>query len=52
MYAYLLVEIDGSQLFVDDSKVTSDVKNYLKNAGVNLCPYDFVLSEIKRSVIN
>lgn len=47
MYAYLLVELDGAQLFVDDSKVTSDVKNYLKNAGVSLCPYDFVLSAIE-----
>lgn len=48
MYAYLLVETDRAQLFVDDSKVTSDVKDYLENAGVDLRPYDYILSEIER----
>ncbi|KAL5783684.1 hypothetical protein ACOSP7_008713 [Xanthoceras sorbifolium] len=46
-YAYLIVEIDRATLFVDDAKVTSDVMNHLKNAGVELKPYDSILSEIK-----
>ncbi|KAK3200261.1 hypothetical protein Dsin_023676 [Dipteronia sinensis] len=46
-YAYLIVEIDRATLFVDDAKVTPDVMNHLKNAGVELKPYDSILSEIK-----
>lgn len=49
-YAYLIVEIDRATLFVDDAKVTPDVMNHLKNAGVELKPYDSILSEIKRQV--
>lgn len=48
MYAYLTVEIDGAKLFVDNSKVTPEVLNHLKNAGVDLRPYDAILSEIER----
>lgn len=48
MYAYLIVEIDRAKLFVDDSKVTPDVMDHLKNAGVELRPYNSILSEIKR----
>ncbi|KAF2307235.1 hypothetical protein GH714_025641 [Hevea brasiliensis] len=47
MYAYLTVEIDGAKLFVDNSKVTPEVLNHLKNAGVELRPYDAILSEIE-----
>ncbi|KAK9219126.1 hypothetical protein WN943_007765 [Citrus x changshan-huyou] len=47
MYAYLIVEIDRVKLFVDDSKVTPDVMDHLKNAGVELRPYNSILSEIK-----
>ncbi|OAY42282.1 aminopeptidase P2 isoform X2 [Manihot esculenta] len=47
MYAYLTVEIDGAKLFVDNSKVTPEVLNHLKNAGVDLRPYDAILSEIE-----
>ncbi|KAJ4832200.1 Aminopeptidase P2 [Turnera subulata] len=46
-YAYLVVEIDGAKLFVDDSKVTPEVLNHLKEAGVELRPYDAILSEIE-----
>ncbi|XP_021282146.1 probable Xaa-Pro aminopeptidase P [Herrania umbratica] len=48
MYAYLIVEVDAAKLFVDNSKVTSEVMDHLKNAGVELRPYDSIVSEIKR----
>lgn len=48
MYAYLIVEMDGAKLFIDNSKVTLDVMEYLKNAGVELRPYESILSEIER----
>lgn len=48
MYAYLIVEIDRATLFVDDSKVTPNVMSHLTNAGVELRPYNSILSEIKR----
>lgn len=48
MYAYLIVEINAAKLFVDKSKVTPEVNDYLKKAGIELKPYDSILSEIKR----
>lgn len=50
MYAYLIVEIDSAKLFVDNSKVTPEVMDYLKKAGVELRPYEAILSEIERLV--
>ncbi|KAL4378489.1 hypothetical protein GQ457_02G039040 [Hibiscus cannabinus] len=50
MYAYLIVDVEGAKLFVDDSKVTAEVMDHLKNAGVELRPYDSILSEIERLV--
>ncbi|XP_058226132.1 aminopeptidase P2 [Rhododendron vialii] len=47
MYAYLIVEMDGAKLFIDNSKATLDVMEYLKNAGVELRPYESILSEIE-----
>lgn len=47
MYAYLIVEIDKAKLFVDNSKVTPDVMEHLKSAGIELKPYDAILSEVK-----
>ncbi|KAE8010202.1 hypothetical protein FH972_006592 [Carpinus fangiana] len=47
MYAYLIVEIDRAKLFIDNTKVTPEVMNHLKNAGVELRPYDSILSEIE-----
>ncbi|KAJ6757190.1 XAA-PRO AMINOPEPTIDASE 1 [Salix koriyanagi] len=47
MYAYLIVEVDGAKLFVDNSKVTQEVLNHLENAGVELKPYDTILSEVE-----
>lgn len=47
MYAYLLVTTDSAKLFADNSKVTPEVMVHLKNAGVQLRPYDTVLSEIE-----
>ncbi|CAH2055031.1 unnamed protein product, partial [Thlaspi arvense] len=46
VYAYLIVEVDQARLFVDSSKVTAEVKDHLKNAGIELSPYDSILSEI------
>lgn len=47
MYAYLIVEIDAAKLFVDNSKVTPEVMDYLKKAGIELRPYESILSEIE-----
>lgn len=47
MYAYLIVELDGAKLFIDNSKVSLEVMDYLKNAGVELRPYESILSEIE-----
>ncbi|KAK4802914.1 hypothetical protein SAY86_001117 [Trapa natans] len=47
MYAYLLVRTDSAILFIDNSKVSPEVMAHLKNAGVELRPYDNVLSEIE-----
>lgn len=48
MYAYLTVEIGGAKLFVDRSKVTPEVLAHLKSSGVELRPYESILSEIER----
>lgn len=48
MYAYLIVEINRALLFIDDTKVTPEVMDHLKNAGIELRPYNSILSEIKR----
>lgn len=48
MYAHLIVEIDGAKLFINDAKINSDVMHYLKNAGIELRPYESILSEIER----
>ncbi|KAL6964795.1 Aminopeptidase P2 [Sarracenia purpurea var. burkii] len=47
MYAYLIVEMDGAKLFIDHSKVSLEVMGYLKNAGVELRPYESILTEIE-----
>lgn len=47
-YAYLIVENSSAKLFVDSAKVTDEVKAHLENAGVELRPYDAILSEIER----
>lgn len=51
MYAYLIVEIDGAKLFVDDTKITPEVMNHLKNAAIELRPYDSILYEIERLAV-
>lgn len=48
VYAYLIVENNSARLFVDNSKVTDEVIAHLANAGVEVRPYDTVLSEIER----
>ncbi|XP_028770817.1 aminopeptidase P2 [Neltuma alba] len=47
MYAYVIVEIDRAKLFIDHSKVTEEVSDYLKKAGIELRQYDSILSEIE-----
>lgn len=47
VYAYLLVKTETAELFVDSSKITPEVMDHLKNAGVELRPYDTILSEIE-----
>ncbi|PRQ42195.1 putative hydrolase [Rosa chinensis] len=47
MYAYLIVEIDKAKLFVDTSKVGTEVLDHLENAGIELRPYDSILSEVE-----
>ena len=48
MYAYLIVEIDGAKLFINDAKINPDVMDYLKNAGIEVRPYESILSEVER----
>jgi len=48
VYAYLIVEIAGAKLFVDDSKVTEEVRNHLKKANIQIRPYNSIISEIER----
>ncbi|GIX61436.1 peptidase, putative [Babesia caballi] len=38
-YAYLLVETDKATLFIDDQKLTDEVKAYLESCGVSVMPY-------------
>ncbi|KAK9292664.1 hypothetical protein L1049_020642 [Liquidambar formosana] len=47
MYAYLVVDVNGAKLFIDNSKVTPEVMDHLKNAGIELRPYESILSEIE-----
>ncbi|KAL6553528.1 Aminopeptidase P2 [Orobanche gracilis] len=47
MYAYLIVEIDRAKLFIDDAKINPDVMHYLKTTGIELRPYDSILSEVE-----
>lgn len=51
MYAYLIVDLNGAKLFVDSSKVSEEVMSYLKNAGVELRPYESILSEVESLAI-
>lgn len=51
MYAYLIVEGDGAKLFIDDCKITSEVMDHLKVAGVELRPYDSILKEVEKLAI-
>ncbi|KAG9140334.1 hypothetical protein Leryth_018497 [Lithospermum erythrorhizon] len=46
-YAYSIVENEGSKLFIDKSKLNSEVMEYLANAGVELRPYESILAEVK-----
>lgn len=48
MYSYLIVEVDQALLFVDSYKVNAEVKDHLKNAGIELRPYDSILQEMDR----
>lgn len=48
MYAYLIVELDKATLFMDSSKVPMDVMEHLKSAGIELKPYDSILSAVER----
>lgn len=46
-YAYLIVEVGGAKLFLDESKVTPEVMTHLRQSGVELRPYEAILSEIE-----
>lgn len=48
VYAYLIVETDKVKLFIDERKVTSEVMDYLKNAGIELRPYDAILKAVEK----
>ncbi|XP_015875200.2 aminopeptidase P2 [Ziziphus jujuba] len=47
MYAYLIVELDKAELFIDNSKVTTEVRAHLESAGIELKPYDSILREVE-----
>ncbi|XP_010935071.1 aminopeptidase P2 [Elaeis guineensis] len=46
-YSYLIVEVNSAQLFIDKAKVTMEVMDHLKSAGIELKPYESILSEIE-----
>lgn len=48
MYAYLIVELDKAKLFIDSSKVTTEVMAHLESAVIELRPYDSILHEVER----
>ncbi|XP_020212955.1 aminopeptidase P2 [Cajanus cajan] len=48
VYAYLIVEIGGAKLFIDDSKITEEVSDHLKKADIEIRPYNSVISEVER----
>lgn len=48
IYAYLIVELDKAELFIDNSKVTTEVRAHLESAGIELKPYDSILREVER----
>ncbi|XP_045831287.1 aminopeptidase P2-like [Trifolium pratense] len=45
VYAYLIVEIDGATLFIDNSKITEEVDDHLKKANIEIKPYNSIISE-------
>ncbi|KAL5732020.1 Xaa-Pro aminopeptidase [Ranunculus cassubicifolius] len=47
MYAYLVVETGSTKLFIDNAKVTPEIMAHLKEAGVELRPYEGILSDIE-----
>lgn len=47
-YSYLIVEVSTATLFMDIKKVSEDVSEHLKKAGVTLKPYEVILSEVER----
>ncbi|EPS67046.1 hypothetical protein M569_07730, partial [Genlisea aurea] len=46
VYAYLVVGLEGAKLFIDDIKIGPEVRQHLKNAGVEIRAYEDILSEI------
>ncbi|XP_027349794.1 aminopeptidase P2 isoform X2 [Abrus precatorius] len=46
-YAYLIVEINGAKLFIDDSKITEEVSELLKRANIEIRPYNSIISEVE-----
>lgn len=47
MYSYLIVETTAATLFVDDCKITPEVMDHLKAAGVEIKPYESVLNAVE-----
>uniref|UniRef100_A0ACD5X7F9 Uncharacterized protein n=1 Tax=Avena sativa TaxID=4498 RepID=A0ACD5X7F9_AVESA len=47
-YSYLIVEMNTATLFVDSNKVSEEVLEHLKKAGVKLKPYEEILSDVER----
>ncbi|KAL8159507.1 hypothetical protein V2J09_001044 [Rumex salicifolius] len=47
MYSYLIVETKGATLFVDDCKITPEVMDHLKTAGIEIKPYESILNAVE-----
>ncbi|KAM3402240.1 hypothetical protein ACQJBY_006271 [Aegilops geniculata] len=47
-YSYLTVEMSTATLFVDSNKVSEEVLEHLKKAGVKLKSYEAILSDVER----
>lgn len=47
MYAYLIAEIGGAKLVIDNSKATEKVDANLKKANIEIMPYNLIISKIE-----
>lgn len=47
-YSFVIVDHDSSKLFIDGTKINSEVKAYLGKMEIEICPYDEVYAAVKK----